>query len=77
MTAAEIVALLNLERHPEGGWYRQTFIVPSPAAAHIPPSSISCSARRPLALARVDPAEVWHGARRRALEHRPRGHPSE
>lgn len=25
MTAAEIIALLELERHPEGGWYRQTF----------------------------------------------------
>lgn len=25
MTAAEIVALLGLEPHPEGGWYRQTF----------------------------------------------------
>ncbi len=26
MTAAEIIALLDLERHPEGGWYRQTFV---------------------------------------------------
>lgn len=25
MTAAEIIALLGLEPHPEGGWYRQTF----------------------------------------------------
>ena len=25
MTAAEIIALLQLERHPEGGWFRQTF----------------------------------------------------
>jgi predicted cupin superfamily sugar epimerase len=25
LTAAEIIALLDLERHPEGGWYRQTF----------------------------------------------------
>src|SRR5215217_8047653 len=25
LTAAEIIALLGLERHPEGGWYRQTF----------------------------------------------------
>jgi predicted cupin superfamily sugar epimerase len=23
--AGEIIALLDLERHPEGGWYRQTF----------------------------------------------------
>lgn len=25
MTAAEIIALLALSPHPEGGWYRQTF----------------------------------------------------
>ena len=25
MTAADIVALLDLSPHPEGGWYRQTF----------------------------------------------------
>ena len=25
MTAAEIIALLQFERHPEGGWFRQTF----------------------------------------------------
>lgn len=25
MTAREIIALLQLERHPEGGWYRETF----------------------------------------------------
>ncbi len=25
MTAEQIVALLGLEPHPEGGWYRQTF----------------------------------------------------
>jgi predicted cupin superfamily sugar epimerase len=25
MTAAEVIALLELDRHPEGGWYRQTF----------------------------------------------------
>lgn len=25
MTAAEIVAALDMRRHPEGGWYRETF----------------------------------------------------
>lgn len=25
MTAAEVVALLGLEPHPEGGWFRETF----------------------------------------------------
>ena len=26
MTAEEIIDLLRLERHPEGGWYRQTWV---------------------------------------------------
>lgn len=25
MTAAELIAALNLTRHPEGGWYRETY----------------------------------------------------
>ncbi len=25
MTAREIIALLGLQKHPEGGWYRETF----------------------------------------------------
>ena len=25
MNAKDIIALLDLQRHPEGGWYRQTF----------------------------------------------------
>ena len=25
MKAAEVIALLQLERHPEGGWFRETF----------------------------------------------------
>ena len=30
LTAKEVIALLELERHPEGGWYRQTFADPNP-----------------------------------------------
>lgn len=26
MTADEVIAALQLERHPEGGWYRQTWV---------------------------------------------------
>ena len=35
MTAAEIIARLGLQRHPEGGWYRRTFTssLELPAAA--------------------------------------------
>jgi uncharacterized protein len=31
-TAAEIIATLNLEPHPEGGWFRQTFLDTGPDA---------------------------------------------
>ncbi len=30
MTAEQIIALLGLERHPEGGWYRQTWVADGP-----------------------------------------------
>lgn len=61
MNAAEIVALLGLEPHPEGGYYRQTF-------------ADDAGGERPYSTAiyylleggpagrwhRVDSAEVWH-----------------
>ncbi len=60
-TAAEIIELLGLEPHPEGGYYRQTF-------------ADTASGERPYSTAiyylleggpagrwhRVDSAEVWH-----------------
>jgi uncharacterized protein len=30
MTAAEMIAAMNLAPHPEGGWYRQTWVAPGP-----------------------------------------------
>ncbi|MHB1101288.1 MAG: cupin domain-containing protein [Devosia sp.] len=61
LSAAEVIRLLNLEPHPEGGWYRQTFV-----------DSVE-GGGRPLSTAiyyllegtesrwhRVDAAEVWH-----------------
>lgn len=62
MTASQVIGLLNLEPHPEGGWYRQTF-------ADRPDGN-----GRPLSTAiyyllesgnrnawhRVDAAELWH-----------------
>jgi predicted cupin superfamily sugar epimerase len=62
MTAAEIVALLQLEPHPEGGWYRQTF-------ADLPSSGGRARSTAIYYLLeggpagrwhRVDSAEVWH-----------------
>ena len=65
MTADEIIAKLSLEPHPEGGWYRQTWVAETPAAA---------VDTRPAGTAiffllkggeashwhRVDAAEIWH-----------------
>jgi hypothetical protein len=30
MDAADVIRRLGLDRHPEGGWYRQTWIAPGP-----------------------------------------------
>jgi len=61
MTAAEIIALLELERHPEGGWYRQTFRddVPGGRARSTLIYYLLERGDRS-AWHRVDAAEVWH-----------------
>ncbi len=62
MTAEGIIAALGLSRHPEGGWYRQTWAADAPAG------------QRPVGTAilfllteaesshwhRVDATEIWH-----------------
>lgn len=62
LDAAAVIALLGLERHPEGGWYRQTF------------ADIGAPDERPRSTAiyylleagdlsawhRVDAVEIWH-----------------
>lgn len=61
-TAAQIVELLGLERHPEGGWYRQTFAdvredggrPHSTAIYYLLEGGIESRWHR------VDAAEVWH-----------------
>jgi len=62
------VARLGLEPHPEGGWYRRTWVHPSPAGAHHdgPSDRAAGSAILYLQAAgtasrwhRVDAAEVW------------------
>ena len=60
MTADEIVALLGLEPHPEGGWYRQTWVAegagrPSGTAIYflLKPGEKSHWHR-------VDATEIWH-----------------
>ena len=61
MTAAEIIALLELERHPEGGWYRQTFRddVPGRRANSTLIYYLLERGDRS-AWHRVDAAEIWH-----------------
>jgi len=60
MTAADIIARLALQPHPEGGWYRQTWV-----AADGPRSSGTCiyfllGAGERSHWHRVDATEIWH-----------------
>jgi predicted cupin superfamily sugar epimerase len=66
MTADDIIAHLNLAPHPEGGWYRQTWVADLPAGA-APGARPSGTAILFLLKAgqgshwhRVDAAEIWH-----------------
>ncbi len=61
MTAAEIIALLNLERHPEGGWYTRTFEDAVPGARAYSTAIYYLLERGDhSAWHRVDAAEIWH-----------------
>ena len=61
MTAAESIALLQLERHPEGGWYRQTFRDDAAdGRAHSTLIYFLLEAGDRSHWHRVDSAEVWH-----------------
>ena len=62
MTASEIVALLGLAPHPEGGWYRQTFrddVGPEGRGASTAIYFL-LEAGQESRWHRVDAAEVWH-----------------
>ena len=61
MTAAEIIALLGLERHPEGGWYKQTFVDEvAGGRAHSTLIYYLLERGDRSAWHRVDSVEVWH-----------------
>ena len=62
LSAAEVIALLELERHPEGGWYRQTFADAAPDGARHHSTAIYylLEGEDLSAWHRVDAAEVWH-----------------
>ncbi|HVY52314.1 MAG TPA: cupin domain-containing protein [Devosia sp.] len=61
MTASEIITLLALERHPEGGWFRQTFRDDVPGMrAYSTLIYYLLEAGDRSAWHRIDSAEVWH-----------------
>jgi predicted cupin superfamily sugar epimerase len=61
MTAAEVIALLGLERHPEGGWFKQTFRDDVPGGRALSTLIYYLLERgHRSAWHCVDSAEVWH-----------------
>ena len=62
LTAEEVIALLELERHPEGGWFRQTFADPHPEGERHLSTAIYylLEGHDESAWHRVDAAEAWH-----------------
>jgi uncharacterized protein len=63
LRAEEIVRLLELSPHPEGGWYRETFRDPAVDAAGRSRSTLIyflLAAGDVSAWHRVDAVEVWH-----------------
>jgi uncharacterized protein len=70
VTAAELIARLGLEPHPEGGWYRRTWLGtaeqgqrPSGSAIYYLLTDAEASRRH-----RVDAAEIWHYYRGAPIE---------
>ena len=62
MTADEVVALLGLQPHPEGGFYRETFRDPEPAGGRSASTAIYylLAAGQRSHWHRVDAVETWH-----------------
>ena len=60
MTAAEIIELLELERHPEGGWYRQTWAADEPGRPSGTAIYFLLAKRESSHWHRVDAGEIWH-----------------
>ncbi|PYQ62269.1 MAG: cupin [Acidobacteria bacterium] len=63
LTAEEVVELLGLQPHPEGGFYRETFRAPAPDGVRAPSTAIYYLLRAGDVSAWhrvVDADEVWH-----------------
>ncbi|GMG81334.1 cupin domain-containing protein [Paralimibaculum aggregatum] len=62
MTAAELIRVLGLERHPEGGWYRETWRAEAPEGSRAAGTAIYylLEGGDHSHWHRVDAAEIWH-----------------
>ena len=61
MTEAEqIIAALNLASHPEGGWYRQTWVAGGPGRPVGTCIYFLLQGGKPSHWHRVDAVEIWH-----------------
>lgn len=62
MTAEQVIATLGLERHPEGGWFAETFRDAEPAGrrAHSTAIHYLLAEGEVSAWHRVDAVETWH-----------------
>lgn len=62
LSASEIIKLLNLQRHPEGGWYAETFRDEAQINGRAAGTAIYylLEAGDVSAWHRVDAAETWH-----------------
>lgn len=62
LTAKDVIKMLGLARHPEGGWYRETFRDPAPVDGRSAGTAIYylLEVGAVSAWHRVDAAEIWH-----------------
>jgi len=62
MTAKDLIDRLNLQPHPEGGWYRQTWITTASSGARASGTAIYylLEADQRSHWHRVDADEIWH-----------------
>ena len=68
MTADDIIAHLSLAPHPEGGWYRQTWIADNPGRPSGTCIYFLLKSGQASHWHRVDAVEVWHYYAGSALE---------
>jgi len=60
MTAEEVIATLGLAPHPEGGWYRETWVAEGPGRPSGTAIQFLLRAGERSHWHRVDATEIWH-----------------